>query len=198
MFWDKIAGFYDLFETVYNGDVYRALGERVAAHIGPDDYVLECACGTGAISSHIAGTCRKLVATDVSAKMRRCTAKKCRDYDNVIIRRADLTRLKCRDDRFDAVVAGNVIHLLEEPRAALAELVRVCKPGGKIIIPTYINASSGVNQTGIRLLKTLGVDFKRQFDLESYRQFFADAGYRDAAYEVINGRMPCALAIITK
>lgn len=36
MFWDKISGLYDFFETVYNGKVYRGLGERVAAEIGQD------------------------------------------------------------------------------------------------------------------------------------------------------------------
>lgn len=45
MFWDRISGLYDFFETAYNGNVYRGLGERVAAEIGPNDTVLECACG---------------------------------------------------------------------------------------------------------------------------------------------------------
>lgn len=198
MFWDKIAGLYDLFETIYNGKVYRALGERVAANIGPDDRVLECACGTGAISREIAKKCGKLVATDVSVEMLRRAAKKCRGFDNVTIRRMDMTHIRCSDNRFDAVVAGNVIHLLEDPRAVVVELVRVCRPGGKIIIPTYINASHGVNQKAVRLLKVLGADFRRQFDLDSYRQFFADAGYQHVDYEVIDGKMPCALAVITK
>lgn len=36
-------------------------------------------------------------------------------------------------------VAANVIHLLDDPYKAIAELDRVCKRGGKIIIPTYLN-----------------------------------------------------------
>lgn len=196
MFWDKIAGLYDLFETIYNGKVYRALGQKVAAEIGPDDLVLECACGTGAISRDIAKKCRKLLATDASAEMLKRAAKKCRGCGNVTIRRMDMTHIRCGDNRFDRVVAGNVIHLLEDPRAALAELVRVCRPGGKIVIPTYI--TSGVNQKAVRLLEAFGADFKCQYDLESYRKFFADAGYRHVDFEVIDGRMPCALAVITK
>lgn len=50
MFWDKVSGLYDFFETLYNGRVYRGLGERVAKEMAPKDIVLECACGTGAIS----------------------------------------------------------------------------------------------------------------------------------------------------
>ncbi len=48
MFWDKVSGLYDFFETVYNGRVYQGLGKRVAKEIGQNDIVLECACGTGA------------------------------------------------------------------------------------------------------------------------------------------------------
>lgn len=198
MFWDKVSGFYDFFETVYNGKVYRGLGKRVAEEIGPNDVVLECACGTGAISRYIAPKCRGLMATDFSVGMLKQAARNCRAYDNVRFRLADMTKLNCRDGRFDKVVAGNVIHLLDDPRAALKELERVCKTGGKIIVPTYINASEGVNKKAVRLLEKAGANFKRQFDLRSYQQFFADAGYENASYFVVEGRMPCAVAVITK
>lgn len=198
MFWDKVSGLYDFFETVYNGKVYRGLGKKVAGEIGPEDVVLECACGTGAISRYIAPKCRRLVATDFSVGMLRQAARNCRTYDNVRFRRADMTKLNCRDGRFDRVVAGNVIHLLDDPRAALKELERVCKTGGKIIVPTYINASEGVNRKAVRLLEKAGANFKRQFDFRSYQQFFADAGYENVSYFVVEGRMPCAVAVITK
>lgn len=198
MFWDNVSGLYDLFETIYNGKVYRGLGRKVAEEIASDDVVLECACGTGAISRIIAPKCRKLIATDFSVGMLRQAARNCRACDNVRVRRADMTHLKCRDNRFDKVVAGNVIHLLDDPCAALKELERVCKPGGKIIVPTYINASAGVNRMAVRLLEMAEANFKRQYDLQSYRQFFADAGYEDVSYFVVDGRMPCAVAVITK
>lgn len=198
MFWDKVSGFYDFFETIYNGKVYRGLGERVAQAVGPNDLVLECACGTGAISKYIAPKCRQLIATDFSKGMLKQTARKCQKYSNVTIKRADMTCLKCRDNRFDQVIAGNVIHLLEDPYAAIKELERVCKTGGQIIIPTYINASAGVNKKAVRFLEFAGANFKRQFDLQSYQEFFENAGYKNVDFDVIYGRMPCAVAIITK
>lgn len=198
MFWDQVSGLYDFFETVYNGKVYRGLGERVAAEIGLNDTVLECACGTGAISRYIAPKCKKLIATDFSVGMLQQARKNCRNYSNVKIRRADMTHIKCRDNRFDVVVAGNVIHLLEDPFAAVKELERVCRPGGKIIVPTYINASVGVNKKAVKLLALAGANFKRQFDMDSYRKFFEDAGYENVTYDIVSGRMPCAVAMITK
>lgn len=64
MFWDRVSGFYDFFETIYNGKVYRGVGKKVAEEIESGDIVLECACGTGAISKYIAPKCRQLIATD--------------------------------------------------------------------------------------------------------------------------------------
>lgn len=198
MFWDKVSAFYDLFEILYNGKVYWGLGKKVAEEIEKDDIVLECACGTGAISQYIAPKCKQLIATDFSEGMLKRTSRKCRRYKNVKIKRADMTQLKYRDNRFDKVVAGNVIHLLDNPHTAIKELERVCKAGGKIIIPTYINASDATNKKAVRLLEAAGADFKRQFDINSYRKFFESAGYEKVEYHIIQGRMPCAVAIIVK
>ncbi len=198
MFWDRVASVYDLFEDVYNRKVYRGTGKTVADEIKPTDDVLECACGTGAISVFIAPVCKHLTATDFSEGMLRQTARKVRQYKNVEIRKADMTELDYPDDSFDAVVAGNVIHLLDDPVAALNELMRVCKPSGKVIIPTYINIYNGKPSRLVKLFEKAGAHFKRQFDLNTYKQFFANAGFKDVVYHVVEGKMPCAVAVIRK
>ena len=198
MFWDKISPLYDLFENVYNYKVYSGTGKKVAEFIDTTDVVLECACGTGAITVCIAGKCRKLIATDFASGMLKQTARKCRKFNNVSIKKADITNIKCGNNRFDKVVAGNVIHLLPDPGKALAELERVVKPGGKIIIPTYINMSKKSAGLAVKFVEFLGADFKKQFDFDSYKSFFTDMGYDKAEYHIVDGRMPCAIAVITK
>ena len=198
MFWDKISPVYDLFENVYNHKVYEGTGKKVAEFIDSRDDVLECACGTGAITVCIASKCRKMVATDFAIGMLRQASSKCRKFDNIKFRRADITNIRCRDNRFDKVVAGNVIHLLPDPAKALAEMERVVKPGGKIIIPTYINMSKKSAGLAVKFIEFLGADFKEQFDLETYKDFFRKMGYNDVKYHVVQGRMPCAIAVITK
>ena len=139
VFWDKIASLYDLFERIYNKKVYDRTGLEVAKYVEPNDMVLECACGTGAITTLVAPCCKSLVATDYSVGMLRQAQKKCKSFPNVVVKKVNIMDIHCKDNRFDKVIAGNVIHLLPEPERALHELVRVVKPGGKIIIPTYIN-----------------------------------------------------------
>ena len=196
-FWDKIAGVYDLFEKAYNRKCYDATGDRVAQEIAPDDIVLECACGTGSISRPVAKKCRKLIATDMSVNMMKRARKNCSDCGNILFRKADLTSLRADDDTFDKVVAGNVIHLLDEPYKAVDELLRVCRKGGKVIIPTYINMQKPSGSFLIKLFDFAGAHFTKQFDADSYKEFFIQGGY-DADFDIVEGRMPCAIAVITK
>ena len=197
MYWDKISSLYDFFETVYNRKVFLGTGRYVGSLIDPSDTVLECACGTGAISVEIAPNCRRLIATDFSQGMMKQAAKKLQKYDNVRIRKADIMHIRCKDGRFDKVVAGNVIHLLPDPAGALAELKRLVRPGGKIIIPTYINMAKKSAGLMVKVLEKCGLHFERDFDLESYKQFFKDMGYEHMEYHVVEGRMPCAVAVIS-
>ena len=199
MFWDKIAKVYDFFEKTYNGKVYKNLGRTVADFIAPTDVVLECACGTGAISRAVAERGQSLIATDASNGMLKVAKKKCKKFSNVEFALADIMHLDYADNTFDKVVAGNVIHLLEEPHAALKELERVCREGGQMIIPTYVNMEKK-GKTGIfvRAIDKAGAGFKRQFTYEAYQEFFSEAGYTDVQFQLIKGKMPCAVAIITK
>ena len=91
-----------------------------------------------------------------------------------------------------------MIHLLPEPDKALKELERVVRPGGKIIIPTYINKQKSSSSKAVKFLEILGAEFKRQFELDAYKKFFADMGYKDVQYYVVEGRMPCAIAVFTR
>jgi len=196
MFWDKIAGVYDFIERTYNGKANRGAIRIVSDLMDPEDNVLECACGTGMFSEGIAPKCKKLTATDFSSKMLKRAEKKCRKYDNCSFEFADITSLQYTDNSFDKVVAANVIHLLDDPQAAMKDFSRIVKPGGEIIIPTYINKSKVSANKAATLFDKMGAGFKRQFDEETYKEFFAKLGYEGAEYIVAGGRMPCDVAVI--
>ncbi|MBE6868909.1 MAG: class I SAM-dependent methyltransferase [Ruminococcus albus] len=197
-FWDCIAGVYDLFERLYNKRCYDGTGAKVASYIKEGSRVLECACGTGSISRFLAQKAGRLTAADLSDGMLRQAAKNLRWFDNVRLCKCNIMALRCRDNYFDAVVAGNVIHLLDEPYKAVDELMRVCKKGGKVIIPTYINMGKSDSELLIKLFSFCGAHFTKQFNEESYKQFFIDGGYSNVEFDMVEGRMPCAVAIITK
>ncbi len=199
MFWDQVAAVYDIFVNVINRKTHRKLKKITAELIEPEDRVLECACGTGMLSAVIAARCRTLTATDFSPKMLMRAEKNCAGFSNITFSRADITALDYPDNAFDKVVAGNVIHLLDEPLKALHELNRVCRPGGQLIIPTYMNRTEkGGTGSFSSAVGKAGADFKREFTAESYRQFFLDAGYADVRISLAEGRIPCAVAVMKK
>lgn len=171
MFWDNVAWVYDIFANIINRKANKALCRAVEGLISSSDDVLECACGTGLLTGVIAPRCKSLTATDFSANMLKRAEKKYGKFGNVRFEQANILRLSYEDGRFDTVVAANVIHLLDEPYQALRELERVCKAGA---------------------------DFKHEFTIDTYRQFFADAGYTNADYVLCKGRIPCAAAILKR
>ena len=93
MFWDKVAGVYDIFVNVINRKTHQKLKKIVSSLIEPDDTVLECACGTGLLSAAIAQKCRQLTATDFSEKMLKKAEKNCRAFRNITYDQADITAL---------------------------------------------------------------------------------------------------------
>lgn len=199
MFWDRVAGVYDLFANHINRRANEALCAAVAEEIRPEDEVLECACGTGLLSGVIAERCRSLVATDLSERMLQVARRKFGSRPNLTFRQGDILHIDFPDESFDAVVAANVIHLLKEPERALAELDRVCRKGGRLIIPTYMNETErGTTNSVSGAIGKAGADFKREFTLASYQAFFREAGYRDGDYTLCRGRVPCAVAVLRK
>ena len=199
MFWDNVAWVYDLFANGINRKANKELCRTVENLISTSDDVLECACGTGLLTGAIVPRCKSLVATDFSLKMLKRAKKKYGKYTNVRFEQADILKLPYSDDCFDTVVAANVIHLLDEPYRALRELDRVCKSGGKIIIPTYMNQTDKGKTNGVSdAIGKAGADFKREFTFETYKQFFSEVGYTNSRYVLCKGRIPCAVAILQK
>lgn len=199
MFWDNVAGVYDLFVNIYNKKTHKELREKINSMIKHTDEILECACGTGMLTVGMAQRCKHIIATDFSMKMLKMAKKKCDKYKNIEFANANIMQLDCEADRFDKVVAANVIHLLDNPNEALRQLMRVCKMNGEIIIPTYMNRKDkGNNNNFSKAVGKAGADFKRQFTFETYKQFFEEMDISDVKYTYIDGRVPCAVAVIVK
>ena len=64
---------------------------------------------------------------------------------------------------------------------------------------TLINRTENGKINGAsKAIEKAGADFKRKFTPETYRDFFAAAGYAEASYTLCEGRIPCAAVLIKK
>ncbi|MBR2671410.1 MAG: class I SAM-dependent methyltransferase [Oscillospiraceae bacterium] len=197
MFWDKVAGIYDIFGKIINGKVNSRVASFISKRLDMTDDVLECACGTGYMSAQLAEKCGSLTATDFSDGMVKQAEKRCSMLPNVTVKKADITALEFEDSSFDVVIAANVIHLLDDPDRALSELQRVCKAGGSLIIPTYVNkGKTGKNSNLSNVFDAAGAGFKQQFSYRSYCRYFKEKGYNISESVLVRGVVPCAVVIL--
>jgi ubiquinone/menaquinone biosynthesis C-methylase UbiE len=91
-------------------------------------------CGTGQLTAALAPFVRHVIAVDASAAMLQAARKRLHGFENVELRRGDLETLPIDDGRLDAATLGLVLHHLPEPDRALADVARVLKPRGRLLI----------------------------------------------------------------
>ncbi len=136
-FWNKIAEKYAA-SPVKDEAAYQATLDRVRAHLGKDDEVLEVGCGTGTTALTVAEYVKHVTASDISSKMIEISQGKV-DYEgtkNVRCVVATLDDHEFDHGAFDAVLAFNFLHLIEDLPAALSEIHALVKPGGLFISKT--------------------------------------------------------------
>lgn len=101
-----------------------------------DEEALDVACGPGSVVAAFAARVRRAVgidATEAMLEQARALTKE-RGLSNVEWRLGDVYGLPFADASFDIVSCRFVIHHLREPGRALAEMARVCRPGGRIVV----------------------------------------------------------------
>lgn len=196
-FWDSIAGLYDLAESL-NKSVYHEMTALTARLVPRGARVLDCAAGTGELSLAAAKRAEIVVCTDLSQKMLNNAKRKADSsgVDNIEFDKRNIFDLQDKDNTYDVVIAGNVLHLLGNPQGAIKELYRVTKIGGRLLLPTFM--TSGNNQMLIRLYKLIGFNPMSEYTPKAYREMLESSGCGSVKMKLIKGRIPCCYAVMTK
>lgn len=133
-FWDKIARKYAE-RPIGNIPAYEATLDHTRSYLKPGDRVLEICCGTGSTAIALAPSVEELVATDVSGEMIEIGRESTWDagLTNLSFLRAAADQGELPEGPFDAVLAFNALHLLDNFDAGLAEIHALLAPGGLLI-----------------------------------------------------------------
>jgi demethylmenaquinone methyltransferase / 2-methoxy-6-polyprenyl-1,4-benzoquinol methylase len=138
---DRIAGVYDLMNTAMTAGLHHRWRERAAdrAELEAGGRALDVCCGTGDLALALAprvGPEGTVIGSDFSEPMLELARRKAaeRSVDNVTFEWADALELPYEDAGFDAVTVGFGVRNLADLDAGLAEMARVLRPGGRLVI----------------------------------------------------------------
>jgi SAM-dependent methyltransferase len=169
-----------LFSTaapITNADAVRMIVE--AARPGPDDTVLDVACGGGIVVCAFAPHVRRATGIDVTPAMlneaQRLAAQK--GLTNVEWRRGDVNSLPFEDGSSTIVVTRFSVHHFPDPAAVLREMARVCAPGGRlVVVDMYASHDPAKAAEFNRLERLRDPSHMRSLTLAELEGLFGEAG----------------------
>lgn len=141
---DEVAAGYDRTNTVLslgNDRLWRIATTRAVAP-RPGQRILDLAAGTGASSVSLARSGAEVVAADFSPGMIDEGRRRHGAVTNLSFVEADATALPFGDGEFDAVTISFGLRNVNDPKKALAEMLRVTAPGGRLVICEFSHPSA--------------------------------------------------------
>ncbi|GAA1048523.1 demethylmenaquinone methyltransferase [Arthrobacter russicus] len=202
---DDVAPNYDITNDVLSMGQTRRWRRHVVDAVGarPGQRVLDVAAGTGTSSEPYADAGVDVVALDFSLGMLKVGKRRRPDIDFVA---GDATALPFADDSFDAVTISFGLRNVNEPKKALAEMLRVTKPGGKLVVAEFSHPMFGPFRTVYTeyLMRALPAIAKRSSsnpaayvylaesirawpDQDHLAQWIGGAGWSQVSYRNLNG-----------
>ncbi|EEW24129.1 class I SAM-dependent methyltransferase [Rhodobacter ferrooxidans] len=175
-FWNRIADRYAA-RPIKDTAAYEALLADAASRLQPGDKVLEIGCGTGGTAIHLAPAVASFTATDFSAEMIRIAqAKPAPDNLRFVVRNAEHA---FDGGPFDAILALNVLHLVNDLPGILAGIHANLRPGGLLISKTWCFADMGLKlRLLFRVLRTFGMfPAANSLRIPQLQQAIDDAGF---------------------
>jgi phosphatidylethanolamine/phosphatidyl-N-methylethanolamine N-methyltransferase len=147
---DQAKRAYALYAPVYDrlfGYIFQRGRSATVERLDPQpgERVLEVGVGTGLMLPLYPPHC-SVVGVDLSAEMLKVARERVvrGDMLHVALHRMDGAKLAFEDESFDAVIAAYVVTAVPDHRAVLSEMVRVCRPGGTVILTNHFSNGNAV------------------------------------------------------
>ncbi len=142
---EKVERVYSNYSGVYDQTFgkfmqnSRELAIRDLA-VSPNEQVLEVGVGTGLTLPYYPGHCR-VTGIDVSSAMLAKAKQRIENeqLDHISLLRMDAGQMDFPESSFDIVMAAYVVTAVPDYRLVISEMIRVCKPGGRIVMLNHFS-----------------------------------------------------------
>ena len=106
----------------------------------PNDEVLEVGVGTGIALPLYPAHC-KITGIDLSEGMLKVAQERINEHrlNHVTLQRMDAGQMDFADNSFDLVMAAYVVTAVPDYRKVVSEMIRVCRPGGRIVMLNHFS-----------------------------------------------------------
>jgi len=149
-----------------------------ASEVKPTDTVLDVACGPGLVSCAFAKVARHVTGIDLTPAMIEQAEglQKSNRLTNLAWRVGDVSALPYEDSLFALVFTRYSFHHMLDPRCVLGEMVRVCVPGGRVVVVDVYTSSREQAEAYDRVEKLRDPSHVRALGLEELTTLFQESG----------------------
>jgi ubiquinone/menaquinone biosynthesis C-methylase UbiE len=176
-YFNQVARQWDEMRQVFFSDTVREQA-YAAAKIQPGERAADIGAGTGFVTEGLLQRGAAVIAVDQSQAMLAVLAEKLGAAGQLECRTGQAEALPVESGSMDAVFANMFLHHVEDPAAAIAEMTRLLKPGGRLVI-------TDLDQHEHDFLRTEQHDRWMGFQRRDVRQWFKQAGLSEVRSESI-------------
>lgn len=167
-YFEKVAGQWDELRSGYFTEAVREAA-IAKAYLHPQMIVADVGAGTGFMTAGLAPLVEHVHVLDGSPAMLEVARKNLAQFDNLTFQPADGLTLPMPDAGLDAAFANMYLHHCPDPAAAIREMVRTLRPGGRLVI-------TDMDSHTHEWLKTEMADVWMGFERADIRKWFEQAG----------------------
>ena len=167
-YFQSVANQWDEISAGYFGKAVRDAA-IAKAYLRPEMAVADIGSGTGFVASGLAPLVKRVYVVDGSAEMLEVAKKNLSQFDNIEYHEAAGENLPFPDESLDAVFANMYLHHTVDPLAAIREMVRVLRPGGRLVI-------TDMDEHAYPWLKDEMADVWQGFERDQVRGWFQQSG----------------------
>lgn len=179
IYFKEVANQWDNMRQGFFSEAVREKAYTIA-NVEEGKLAADIGAGTGFVTEGLLQKGLRVIAVDQSDEMLDQMKQKFKDFEGVDYRQGEAEKLPIDDNTVDYSMANMFLHHVENPLEAIKEMVRILKPGGKLVI-------TDLDEHNHEFLRIEQHDRWLGFKREDIGQWFAEAGLKNILIDCAGG-----------